>query len=196
MIETCEVLDPSAVTNASAIPSLMRAVSDGARLLASTTEGSSRASKPEAAWPISWAEIWPVTSRTSSALAARYSSSIAANSAAYSSPAAITAASGLFRFLTRSSTAEASSGSRAISAWNSKMPASSSLPESRSPSAVSESLPATASTALSNLCSPASTSSSPIRVLSGSGLPVAGTNAGPTAIPSEAPMPVSFTVLA
>ena len=49
MIETCEVLDPSAVTNASAMPFWMRAVSEGARLCASTTEGLCRASKPEAA---------------------------------------------------------------------------------------------------------------------------------------------------
>ena len=98
MIETCEVLDPSAVTNASAMPFWMRAVSEGARLLASTMEGLCRASNPEAARPISSAEIWRVTSRTSSARAERYSSSMAANSAAYSSPAASTAASGLCRF--------------------------------------------------------------------------------------------------
>ena len=183
MIETCEVLDPSAVTNPSAIPTLMRAVSEGARLRASTTEGISRDSKPEEPLPMSWAEIWPATSRTSSALAAMYSS-IAASSAAYSSPTASTAASGLSRFLIRSSTAEASSGSSAISTWNSKIPASSSLPEARSLSLVSESLPATVSTASLNSWSWASTSPSVIRSRSGSGLPVAGTNAGPTATPS------------
>ena len=80
MIETCEVFDPSAVTNPRAIPFWMRAVSDGARLRASTTEGVSSVSKAEAPRPISRAEIWRVTSRTSSALAARYSSSIAAYS--------------------------------------------------------------------------------------------------------------------
>src|SRR5215213_4927262 len=85
MIETCEVLEPSAVTNASAMPFGMRAVSEGARLLARTTEGVCRASNPDADRPISSAEIWRVTSLTSSARAERYSSSMAANSAAYSS---------------------------------------------------------------------------------------------------------------
>src|SRR5215210_2637992 len=191
MIETCEVLDPSAVTNPRASPALMRAVSEGARLRASTTEGVCIAAKPEALRPVSSAEIWPVTSRTSSALAARYSS-IAANSAAYSSPTARTAASGLWRFLTRSSTEEASSGSSAISTWNSKMPASSSCPELRSPSPVCEMLAATVPVAFLNLSSSAFTSPSVIRSRSGSGLPVASTNAGPTATPSEAPTPVSF----
>src|ERR671911_22281 len=191
MIETCEVLDPSAVTNPSAIPSLMRAVSEGARLRANTTEGVSRVSKAEALRPISSAEIWPVTSRTSSALAAMYSS-ISANCAAYSSPTASTAASGLWRFLTRSSTEEASSGSSAISTWKSRIPASSSCPELRRPSPVCARLAATVSLAFLNLASSASTSPSVMRSRSGSGLPVAGTNEGPTATPSEAPMPVSF----
>src|SRR5215212_5802054 len=191
MIETCEVLDPSAVTNPRANPARRRAVSEGARLRASTTEGVCIAAKPELLRPMSSAEIWPVTSRTSSALAAMYSS-ISANCAAYSSPTASTAASGLWRFLTRSSTEQASSGSSAISTWKSKMPASSSCPELRRPSPVCARLAATASVAFLNLASSASTSPSVMRSRSGSGLLVAGTNEGPTATPSEAPMPVSF----
>src|SRR5215203_4295806 len=191
MIETCEVLDPSAVTNPRANPALMRAVSEGARVRASTTEGVCIAAKLELLRPMSSAEIWPVTSRTSSALAAMYSS-ISANCVAYSSPATSTAASGLWSFLTRSSTDEASSGSSAISTWKSKMPASSSCPELRRPAPVSARLAATASVAFLNLASSASTSSSVIRSRSGSGLSVSGTNDGPTATPSEAPIPVSF----
>src|SRR5215210_3893880 len=61
MIATCEVLDPSAVTNPRANPALTRAVSEGARLRASTTEGVCIVAKPEALRPMSSAEIWPVT---------------------------------------------------------------------------------------------------------------------------------------
>jgi hypothetical protein len=92
------------MTNPKAIPFGMRAVSEGARFRARTTEGSVRVSRPDFLPPMSSAAIWDATSRTSSARAARYSSSIAANILANSSPTEITAASELSRFLTRSST--------------------------------------------------------------------------------------------
>jgi hypothetical protein len=57
MIETWEVLDPSAVMNPSAMPLGIRAVSEGARLRATMTEGTSRASTPPAPRPISSADI-------------------------------------------------------------------------------------------------------------------------------------------
>jgi hypothetical protein len=122
-----------------------------------------------------------------------YSSSIAANIPANSSPTEITAASGLSRFLTRSSTSEWTSGSSAISTCASKILASLSLPPCRNRSAVSESFRVTASTAL--LKRPSSSSTASLEMLSRSGFSSLGTwtKAGPTATPSEAATPLSLT---
>jgi hypothetical protein len=104
MMETCEVREPSEITNPRAIPLGMRAVSEGARLRARITEGSARVSRPIFLPPINSVAIWVATSRTSSARAAMYSSSIVANIPAKSSPTEITATSGLSKPRTRSST--------------------------------------------------------------------------------------------
>src|SRR5829696_6127726 len=58
MIETWEVLDPSAVTNPNAVPLGIRAVSEGARLRARMTEGTSRASSLAVLRPMSSATSW------------------------------------------------------------------------------------------------------------------------------------------
>src|SRR5215207_564133 len=142
---------------------------------------------------MSSAAIWRVTSRTSSARAAIYSSSISANISAYSSPTASTAASGLSRFRMRSSTPEESSGSSANSMCASKMAASSSPADSRRRSPVSESFLVTASTASWKCCSSASISSSDMLSRSGSSSSTVWIKAGPTTAPSEAPTPKSLT---
>ena len=70
MIETCEVLGPlRGLRNARAMPFGTRAVSEGARLWARTTEGSSRLSRPPFCSPMSSAAICREMSRTSSARA-------------------------------------------------------------------------------------------------------------------------------
>src|SRR5215216_492148 len=74
------------------------------------------------------------------------------------------------------------------------MAASSPLPDSRRPSAISESRSTTASTARRNRLSSSSAESSGMLFRSGSGSPAAWTKTGPTATPSEAPTPVSLAV--
>src|SRR5215218_5062531 len=74
------------------------------------------------------------------------------------------------------------------------MAASSPLPDSRRPSAISERRSTTASTARPNRLSSSSTESCGMLFRSGSGSPAAWTKTGPTATPSEAPTPVSLAL--
>jgi hypothetical protein len=159
MIETCEVLDPSAVTKPSAIPFGMRAVSEGARLRAKTTEGVVKASRAAGPRPVSSGRdlarhVAHVVGAGGEVLVV-HRGELGGVLLADAS----TAASGLSRFRTRSSTPEASSGSSASSTWASKMPASS---RCRLPQALARlrNLPGHGLTARPNRASSASTSSS------------------------------------